>query len=1136
MPFVRALLARWREPSLFVRRMSDAPPELRADHRAGPMTDTGSMLRAAMEIFAAVVEHGPAERSALLDELCKNDPPPHRLRTEVERMLARDAQASPGVFVTGAGLVGGSLDPSFIPHSDGATATTENLAGLPAIAGHYRIIRQLGEGGMGVVYLAEQSVPRRLVALKAVHGGVGRNILDRFTREAHILGRLQHPGIAQIYEAGVAGDDHSGRAYIVIEYVDGPTITEYAERERLDRHARLGLFFRVCDAVHHAHLRRVIHRDLKPPNILVDSAGQPKVLDFGIARLESDDPHSQRLDVTRDDRALLGTPAYMSPEQLAGGEVDARADVYALGVVLFQLLTGRLPHDLSGKSVAQVMHIVRTEAPRRATQLDSSLAGDLDAIILTALNADPLLRYQSADALASDIRRHLAGEPIAARTEPLGRTLLRVTKRHRAIVALGAALAVTLIAATAGSLVMADRNARLAQDASAAKTQTETVAASLREALYVSRVGHAQAAIAAGDVSRAAAELAACPPDQRGWEWRHLILATDQSERRFDAAASGPMLRLMPDGNTLVVAHSERPIQLLDATTGAALGSFGETGRLSACRLSPDGRWLALRRLDGIAELHDISARSSLDQVTPPPMERPPLGGRGFSHVDWSIGSEGSGELLGIRADGRCFVWSLQSKSFVRDFLVNAAPAYDLRTTRDGTIGITSHSDLAVRVFRVSDGSTVAVLDKIGQTPLSLAISPVAPIVAIALFDGRILLWNWENPSSTTTAAGAPYRTLEAHASRVLAMEFSPDGTTLASGGEDRALRTWDVQSGVLAATQQGESSRIRSLTFASDSSCVFVAGESKSVRVFRTRPEALVPTAALRDFPIFSCSILQSDEQAIFTTRSGYIGKVDLATGAPSYMAGATDGLRSAVQPPSNELVLAVDGGRVVFANGRTGRSISSLDDLPKASTLMSASPDGAHIVAWQHPGTLASIDWKTRSISHRWSSPGRNYKVAVGPGGQIAAGDDLPIVRVFDERGTALGPDIKLKGHATALAFSTGGSLLAVATEPSTIGLWNWRDGSLVHEFKGSWASVSSLAFFDGDTRLAGGSSDHTVHIWRLPAGEEVLTLGGHRGAVVHIAVTSDGQSLVTADGMGIVRVWKTDALARASQPGSR
>ncbi len=1116
--------------------MSDAPPEPRADHRVDPSADTGARLRAAMEIFAAVVEHGPAERSALLDELCKNDPPPQRLRAEVERMLARDAEDSPGVFVTGAGLVGGSLDPSHIPHPDGATAAAENLIGLPAIAGHYRIIRQLGEGGMGVVYLAEQSVPRRLVALKAVHGGVGRNILDRFTREAHILGRLQHPGIAQIYEAGVAGDDHAGRAYIVIEYVDGPTLTEYAERERLDRRARLGLFVRVCDAVHHAHLRRVIHRDLKPPNILVDSSGQPKVLDFGIARLESDDPHAHRLDVTRDDRALLGTPAYMSPEQLAGGDVDARADVYALGVVLFQLLTGRLPHELSGKSIAQIMHIVRTEAPRRATQVDPTLAGDLDAILNTALHAEPLRRYQSADALASDIRHHLAGEPIAARTEPLGQTLLRVTKRHRAIVALGAALTVTLIAATIGSLVMADRNARLATAASAAKTQTESVAASLREALYVSRVGHAQAAIAAGDVSRATAELNACPPDQRGWEWRHLIRATDQSERRFDATSSGPLLRVMPDGNTLLVARSERPIQLLDASTGAQLASFGPTGAFSACRTSPDGHLLALRRFDGVAELHDITARSPLDQVSPPPMERPPAGGQGFSHIDWSLRSTGAPELLGIRADGRCFAWSLRSKSFVRDYLVSAAPAYDFRTTRDGAIGVTAHSDMTVRVFKVSDGTSVAALEKIGQTPITLAISPVASIAAIGLFDGRILLWNWDDPNSTTTSTGVPYHTLEAHASRIIALEFSPDGTTLASGGEDRVLRTWDVQSGTLIATQQGESSRIRSLTFATDSTSVFVAGESKAVRVFRARPEALVPTVAIRDFPIFSCSILPGDERAMVTTRTGYIGRVDLATGAASYMSGSTGGLRSAVQPPSNELVLAIDGGRIVFATSKTGRAISSLDELPNVGTMMAASADAAYVVAWQHKGTFASIDWKTRSIAHTWSSPGRNFSVAVGPGGQIAAGDDLPIVRVFDTQGSSLGPEIKLKGHAGALAFSSDGSLLAIATEPSTIGLWNWREGILVRELKGSWAAVGSLAFFDGDTRLAGGAIDHSVRIWRLPTGEEVLTLGGHRGAVRHIAVTSDGQSLVTADGMGIVRVWKTDSPSRSPQPDSR
>ena len=272
--------------------------------------------------------------------------------------------------------------------------------------------RSLARAGSGTVYKAEQDHPRRLVALKVIKPGVVTDeSLRRFDRETEVLGRLQHPGIAQIYEAGTADPSTGGQPYFAMEYVvDGRPITAYAAAIGLTTDAWLLLLAEVCDAVHHAHQRGVSHRDLKPANILVDPAGQPKVLDFGIARVTDSDIQAT---MGTDLGQLLGTLPYMSTEQVGGDplELDTRSDVYALGVILFELLAGRLPYAL-GRQLTEAARIITEEEPPLLGAIDRAWRGDVEAIAAKALEKDKAARYQSAAELAADIRRYLAHEPI----------------------------------------------------------------------------------------------------------------------------------------------------------------------------------------------------------------------------------------------------------------------------------------------------------------------------------------------------------------------------------------------------------------------------------------------------------------------------------------------------------------------------------------------------------------------------------------------------------------------------------------------------------------------------------------------------------------------------------------------------
>ena len=311
-------------------------------------------------------------------------------------------------------------------------------SGMPPTAkgqiAKFRILDILGEGGMGTVYRAEQKRPRRLVALKVIRAGVASpSALRRFEIEAEALARLSHPGIAQVYEVGTAKDEQGKQPYFAMELVDGQTLREHANDANLNARERVALMIKICGAVAHAHQKGVIHRDLKPSNILVDGSGNPKVLDFGIARVTDSDVKAT---IQTSVGQIVGTLPYMSPEQVSGdpNELDTRSDVYALGVVLYELLSGRLPQNLKGLSLAEAARKIQVADPPALGAHDFSLRGDLETIVAKALAKDKDRRYQSVIEFQADLGRYLAFEPISARPPSAVYQLRRFARRNRAVV------------------------------------------------------------------------------------------------------------------------------------------------------------------------------------------------------------------------------------------------------------------------------------------------------------------------------------------------------------------------------------------------------------------------------------------------------------------------------------------------------------------------------------------------------------------------------------------------------------------------------------------------------------------------------------------------------------------------------
>jgi tetratricopeptide (TPR) repeat protein/predicted Ser/Thr protein kinase len=378
-------------------------------------------------IFEKATEMPILSRQLYIRTACQGDT---ALKIEVERMLEVAEHSYCLVDRTPVAIV---------------VATSEGPARCPAQVGRYRILGVLGEGGMGVVYEAEQDHPCRRVALKLIRPGLGGpELMRRFEQESQALGRLQHSGIAQIYEAGTAESGYGPQPYLAMEFIRGESLLKYAETHRLNARQRLEIMAKVCDAVYHAHQRGIIHRDLKPANILVDEVGQPKVLDFGVARaIDSDAQTAHQTHVGQ----IVGTLAYMSPEQVLGNplELDTRSDVYSLGVILFELLAGRPPYTV-GVQLREAIQTIREEDPARLSLVSRAYRGDIETIVGKALEKNKTRRYISAAGMGADIQRYLRNEPIAARAPSTSYQLRMLARRHKALVAGASAVLIVLVA------------------------------------------------------------------------------------------------------------------------------------------------------------------------------------------------------------------------------------------------------------------------------------------------------------------------------------------------------------------------------------------------------------------------------------------------------------------------------------------------------------------------------------------------------------------------------------------------------------------------------------------------------------------------------------------------------------------
>ena len=721
----------------------------------------------------------------------------------------------------------------------------------PKAIGRYRILRMIGEGGMGVVYEAEQEHPRRIVALKIIKPSVASaETISRFEHEAHALGKLQHPGIAQIYEAGTADTGFGPQPYFAMELIRGLTPREYVAQHNLSVRERLELVAKIAEAVHHAHQRGLIHRDLKPNNILVDDTGQPKVLDFGVARAVDDEAqHTHNTDPGQ----LVGTLAYMSPEQVLAdaNEIDTRTDVYALGVLLYELLTGRLPYNTNRK-LHEVLAAIRQEDPTMLGTLDRVYKGDVETIAAKALEKEKSRRYASAAELAADIRRYLTDQPITARPPTATYQLIKFARRNRTLVAGVTGVFTVLVCGVTVSSWQAVRARRAEHEALAQldranaerdrATAAQGIANAERDRANIAQQeasAERNRALTAEGTARREADLA--NTQRLITVWQSLVresLRESAIRVDFDIAALLALQAMrfntrIPDQPRFAVEDALLQAARLDPAPHAL--RFETKSTFGAVAFSPDGSRLAGGGADQIVRLWDMRSPNANPLVFPAVGYQSDAVGSIVFSADgkrMAISSVGAGALTApIR------IWDLQNPAAPPLMLDNAGSVDSLAFSPDGML-LAGASEIlrgsnagGVRIWDLRNPGTPRFLSRhdVGSSYIqdsSVEFSRDGKYLAAASMD-TLQVWDLRSPNEVRrslrlqpSAAPAAVGSSQTAATTVYSVAFSPDCAHLAVSSTDgvQVLDVQNLEAAPLALVMPGAPPySFKSLSYSSD-------------------------------------------------------------------------------------------------------------------------------------------------------------------------------------------------------------------------------------------------------------------------------------------------------------------------------
>jgi WD40 repeat protein/predicted Ser/Thr protein kinase len=1092
-----------------------------------------------LAVFDEVADADVAERPALLDKLCADD---EALRGQVQLLLTAD-ESSPDLFMEDA-----DLREFFTP-----SRPREEVGLRPGgrFAG-YEIVELIAEGGMGAVYRARQERPEREVALKVLRAGLtSEDLVRRFEREVAVLGKLQHKGIAAIHAAGV----HAGVPYFAMEYVRGAPITEFAAGLEHDRCVALAQA--ICAAVAHAHEQGVVHRDLKPANILVDGFGEPRVLDFGIARLSDTDGPPLTL-ATRTGQ-ILGTLAYMSPEQASGdaAAVDGRTDVYSLGVILYELLVGRRPLEVERRPIPEALRIITDVDPVLLGELDPGLRGDLEVIVGKALEKDPARRYASVTELAEDLARTRDDRPIAARPPSTLYQMSKFARRHRALVggvgATIAALAVGIafsvnyaidaseqrdIARTQGHI--ATEQLDIANDQ---RDVAEHATAAARLGLYRTSLLAAMVAVESGDASAARTLLAATPEERRGFEYRHFAAQVDQSvvalagdwtpvawfpdgERlllsggaglaiwrpdgrgaelettwRLPARASNVVLS---DDGSLVAATIGVTLMTWDVATGASLAEVELAVEPLSVAVRPGSFELALAQSESVLMIDGTSGRTIATWAGLPgevmDLECTAEGG-------WLVAATGWDVLcwdLAIQRPGLSWTLGDHNRASRGSSKIVADPTGSRVTARMGKYGQLTSLD-------VLTGKRVDFVQLSVESPKYWAIDAVrGQHLVTGNVNGSVQLFDSESGELAGKLLTG------AHAPRSFAFHH---GTGHVAYGTRAGLRVHAGESGREWALT-GHQDDVTSLSFSPDGSRLVSSSlREGSVRVWNIEGDDQPGGRVLRGHTNWLLGASFSPDGAWLVT-TGWDQTVrlwEVATGdcfatlqsPASKVYGAifsADSERLTVNPSGSE-----DYQHDLATGNMTRMAEEALPHLQQ-NEAGRYSPD-AFFAAVGRDETVRLGATRAMSLDAFVRVGGNSIWHSVGTRGS----EPIRVEGVVDEHGNA-------PAKLMAVALSQDSAVYATASRDTNVRLYQTVTQRLIAVLSGHTDWVYGMTFSPDGTRLAAGGRDGTIRLWDLADNESVAMLRGHDSYVHQVAFSPDGETLASVSGDFTARLWDT------------
>jgi WD40 repeat protein/predicted Ser/Thr protein kinase len=961
---------------------------------------------------------------------------------------------------------------------------------LPTVPG-YEVLKELGRGGMGVVYWAFQLELHRPVALKMIRGGVDAapQQLARFRAEAEAVARLQHPNIVQIYDVGLEGS----LPYMALEYIEGSSLEQQLAGTPLPTRRAAQLLEVLARAVHYAHERGVVHRDLKPANVLLTPDGIPKLTDFGLAKLLVGGG------IQTQSGTILGTPSYIAPEQATGKtkEIGPAADVYSLGAILYESITGRPP--FLAETALQTILQVEAGDPLSPSRLQPNLPRDLVTICLKCLEKEPRKRYRSAEALAEDLRRFQAGEPILARpVGPVGR-LGRWCRRNPALAMANGLAAFALLGIVALSIGFAIAASRDAERLRAAQVKTTAALEEAKRSLAQLARHQGWTLYEKGDVGAAMLLLA------------HSLEVAPAEEGDFQRAIRAEL------------ASWSRQLRPLRAV-------LEQPGRVYAVTFSPNGKMFATAGRNGIARLWETATATPIGEPLPH-----------YALIGLVAFSPDSKLVLTSSHGNTGQLWDAATGKPLGSPLRHESPVGCMAFSPDGMTILTGSDDCTARLWKVPTGTPVGPPLKHDGPVVAVAFSPDGRTVLTGAHDRTARLWE--------AASGRPLEPPLSHRGKVQAAGFSPDGRLVVTGTRDGVGQVWDVTNKTPLGLPLKHGGCIRVAAFSPNGQLVLTVSEDHTARLWDATTGKPV-TDPLRHQSMVGVGAFSPDGKIVLTGSADQTARLwDAATG--SSLGAPLVGMREILVlafSPDGRLILTGDenSARLWDATTKNPSVISLAERQPVGAVAFS--PDGRYFLTGGRDilnGRGQAQLWETATCQRQgpvlrhplpvasaaFSPDGLHFATGCGDPGTPTAKAEAQVWLTSSEKPAYTTP-LQHDGSVFSLAFSPDGKLLLTGSWDKKARLWDVATGQCLRVLPRQPKAVLAVAFSpDGKTVLT-GCADGSARFWETDTGKPLGEPLKHSGFVLGVVFSPDGKTVLTGCEDKVARLWRTDTREQIGQ----